>query len=103
MRNDLYQAVVEKLLPLASNHEHLDICEWLLFCTGSLLNAVLILKFKQLTGQTADVFLEYIQRNCPEGVSMDVQQVALEELFLNVPSEAQNFSETCNPKKPVTS
>lgn len=33
-----------------------------------------MLKLNKLTGDTADVFLEYIQRNLPEGVSMNVEQ-----------------------------
>ena len=28
---------------------------------------------KHLTGSTADTFLEYVQRNLPEGVSMKVR------------------------------
>ncbi len=35
------------------------------------------LQIKEITGTTADVFLEYIQRNLPEGVSMTVYQVSL--------------------------
>ena len=34
-----------------------------------------LVQVKQITGTTADVFLEYIQRNLPEGVSMSVYQV----------------------------
>ena len=30
---------------------------------------------KQITGTTADIFLEYTQRNLPEGVTMSVYQV----------------------------
>ena len=33
-------------------------------------------QIKQITGTTADVFLEYIQRNLPEGVTMSVYQVS---------------------------
>uniref|UniRef100_A0A1B6LCG4 Small ribosomal subunit protein uS10m n=1 Tax=Graphocephala atropunctata TaxID=36148 RepID=A0A1B6LCG4_9HEMI len=36
------------------------------------------LQFHRLTGSTADTFLEYIQRNLPEGVAMKVTKVALE-------------------------
>ena len=36
-----------------------------------------LVQIKQITGTTADVFLEYIQRNLPEGVSMSVYQVRL--------------------------
>lgn len=32
---------------------------------------------KEITGTTADVFLEYIQRNLPEGVSMSVYEVGV--------------------------
>ena len=37
--------------------------------------AVALPKVKQITGTTSDVFLEYIQRNLPEGVHMSVYQV----------------------------
>ena len=30
---------------------------------------------KHITGTTADIFLEYIQRNLPEGIDMSVYQV----------------------------
>ena len=33
-------------------------------------------QIKKITGTTADVFLEYIQRNLPEGVTMSVYQVS---------------------------
>lgn len=42
---------------------------WSCFC-------VFPVQVKQLTGTTADIFLEYIQRNLPEGVSMSVYQVS---------------------------
>nr|CAH8834161.1 unnamed protein product [Trichobilharzia regenti] len=35
---------------------------------------------KHVTGCTADVFLEYIQRNLPEGVAMEVEKHRLERL-----------------------
>ncbi|KZC14938.1 28S ribosomal protein S10, mitochondrial, partial [Dufourea novaeangliae] len=38
--------------------------------------------FFKLTGSTADTFLEYIQRNLPEGVAMKVTKVQLELLIL---------------------
>ena len=46
-----------------------------------------------MTGDTADTFLEYIQRNIPEGVSMSVEQTALESLpeFFELPPQAQAF------------
>lgn len=34
-----------------------------------------LMQAKEITGTTADIFLEYIQRNLPEGVSMTVSQV----------------------------
>lgn len=40
----------------------------------------LIMKFARLTGSTADTFLEYIQRNLPEGVSMKVTTHELQKL-----------------------
>lgn len=39
-----------------------------------------IIGVERLTGSTADTFLEYIQRNLPEGVSMRVQRVRMEKL-----------------------
>ena len=46
-----------------------------------------------MTGNTADTFLEYIQRNIPEGVSMSVEQTALESFpeFFELPPQAQAF------------
>ncbi|XP_015213319.1 small ribosomal subunit protein uS10m isoform X2 [Lepisosteus oculatus] len=38
------------------------------------------IELKHLTGSTADVYLEYIQRNLPEGVAMDVTKTAIEKL-----------------------
>lgn len=40
----------------------------------------LIMTFVRLTSSTADTFLEYIQRNLPEGVSMKVTKNELEKL-----------------------
>ena len=37
-------------------------------------------QLRELTGDTADIYLEYIQRNIPEGVSMSVEQTQLEHL-----------------------
>ncbi|KAJ8779981.1 hypothetical protein J1605_012017 [Eschrichtius robustus] len=37
-------------------------------------------RLEHLTGSTADVYLEYIQRNLPEGVAMDVTKTKLEQL-----------------------
>ncbi|XP_044529443.1 28S ribosomal protein S10, mitochondrial [Gracilinanus agilis] len=38
------------------------------------------LEIEHLTGSTADVYLEYIQRNLPEGVAMEVTKIRLEQL-----------------------
>ncbi|KAL1131651.1 hypothetical protein AAG570_011264 [Ranatra chinensis] len=35
------------------------------------------MQFYKLTGSTSDTFLEYIQRNLPEGVSMIVTKVCI--------------------------
>ncbi|XP_042323895.1 28S ribosomal protein S10, mitochondrial isoform X2 [Sceloporus undulatus] len=37
-------------------------------------------ELKHLTGSTASVYLEYIQRNLPEGVAMEVKKTRLERL-----------------------
>ncbi|XP_030051965.1 small ribosomal subunit protein uS10m [Microcaecilia unicolor] len=38
------------------------------------------LELKHLTGSTADVYLEYIQRNLPEGVALEIKKTTLEKL-----------------------
>lgn len=38
------------------------------------------LDFLKLTGSTADTFLEYLQRNLPEGVAMKVTKIELQKL-----------------------
>ncbi|XP_062911097.1 small ribosomal subunit protein uS10m isoform X2 [Mobula hypostoma] len=38
------------------------------------------IELKHLTGCTADVYLEYIQRNLPEGVAMEVTKTMLEKV-----------------------
>ncbi|XP_072559066.1 small ribosomal subunit protein uS10m [Paramormyrops kingsleyae] len=38
------------------------------------------IEFLRLTGSTAEVFLEYIQRNLPEGVAMEVTKTAIEKI-----------------------
>uniref|UniRef100_A0A8D0DYI6 Small ribosomal subunit protein uS10m n=1 Tax=Salvator merianae TaxID=96440 RepID=A0A8D0DYI6_SALMN len=38
------------------------------------------IELKHLTGSTASVYLEYIQRNLPEGVAMEVKKTRLERL-----------------------
>ncbi|XP_068233804.1 small ribosomal subunit protein uS10m [Palaemon carinicauda] len=40
----------------------------------------LIMRFVKLTGSTADTFLEYIQRNLPEGMAMKVTKHELQKL-----------------------
>ena len=51
------------------------------------------LQVRNVTQETADVFLEYIQRNIPEGVSMKVEQTELESIsdYFELPPEAQEF------------
>ena len=46
-------------------------------------------QIRQVTGSSADIFLEYIQRNLPEGVSMSVEEMELEELplFIQKPDD----------------
>lgn len=39
-----------------------------------------LMQVRQVTGTTADIFLEYIQRNLPEGVSMGVYQERMDTL-----------------------
>uniref|UniRef100_L7M1W8 Small ribosomal subunit protein uS10m n=1 Tax=Rhipicephalus pulchellus TaxID=72859 RepID=L7M1W8_RHIPC len=39
-----------------------------------------VIELKHLTGSTADTYLEYIQRNLPEGVAMKVTKTTLERL-----------------------
>ncbi|XP_058946415.2 small ribosomal subunit protein uS10m [Pocillopora verrucosa] len=52
-----------------------------------------MLQVRNVTQETADVFLEYIQRNIPEGVSMKVEQTELESIsdYFELPPEAQEF------------
>lgn len=45
------------------------------------------MNFHKLTGSTADTFIEYIQRNLPEGVAMKVTKTAVERL----PEPIQKF------------
>jgi len=48
-----------------------------------------MVQIRQVTGSSADIFLEYIQRNLPEGVSMSVEEMELEELplFIQKPDD----------------
>lgn len=41
-----------------------------------------MIQVRHVTGDTADIYLEYIQRNIPEGVSMSVEATELETLPL---------------------
>ena len=54
---------------------------------------VFLVQLRNVTGETADVFLEYIQRNLPEGVSMSVEQTSVEAIpdYLQPPPEALAF------------
>nr|CAD7263760.1 unnamed protein product [Timema shepardi] len=54
------------------------------------------LQFHNLTGSTADTFLEYIQRNLPEGVAMKVTKVAVQALpkHLVPPEQVVNVEES---------
>jgi small subunit ribosomal protein S10 len=36
-----------------------------------------VMRFEKLTGSTADTFLEYVERNLPEGVLMQVTRVSI--------------------------
>ena len=42
-----------------------------------MIKVIHIFQVKQITGTTTDIFLEYTQRNLPEGVTMSVYQVGL--------------------------
>jgi len=39
-----------------------------------------VMQFKHLTGSTADTFLEYIERNVPEGVALKVYKTQIERI-----------------------
>ncbi|PIK35339.1 putative 28S ribosomal protein S10, mitochondrial [Apostichopus japonicus] len=39
-----------------------------------------LMKLRHLTGTTADVFLEYIERNLPEGLAMQVKKCSIEQM-----------------------
>ncbi|XP_032680370.1 28S ribosomal protein S10, mitochondrial [Odontomachus brunneus] len=47
------------------------------------------LDFLKLTGSTADTFLEYLQRNLPEGVAMKVTKIELEKLPESIAAMSQ--------------
>ena len=46
-----------------------------------------------MTRKTADVLLEYIQRNIPEGVSMSVEQTELQSMpqYFELPPQAREY------------
>jgi small subunit ribosomal protein S10 len=52
------------------------------------------MQFMHLTGSTADTFLEYIQRNLPEGVAMKVTKVEITAIppHIRVPNEPQQVA-----------
>ena len=52
------------------------------FCFFFYLFIYLLLQFKHLTGSTADTFLEYIQRNLPEGMAMKVTRVSRSSIIV---------------------
>ncbi len=51
-----------------------------------------------LTCDTADVFLEYIQRNLPEGVSMNVEQTEVMDIPEYIRPPIQIIHETIEKK-----
>lgn len=62
-------------------------------CKAVVIVLLSVLQVRNVTQETADVFLEYIQRNIPEGVSMKVEQTELESIsdYFELPPEAQEF------------
>ena len=54
---------------------------------------------KHITGTTADIFLEYVQRNLPEGVDMSVYQEELDSLpaMLTGPPEGEEAAAAEKP------
>lgn len=54
-----------------------------------------VIELKHLTGSTADTYLEYIQRNLPEGVAMKVTKTTLERLpaYLKPPVKSNEAAE----------
>ncbi|XP_031557845.1 28S ribosomal protein S10, mitochondrial-like [Actinia tenebrosa] len=52
-----------------------------------------LLQLRNITAETSDVFLEYIQRNLPEGISMNIEHTALKQMpdYLQPPPEALEF------------
>jgi ribosomal protein S10 len=52
------------------------------------------MQFLRLTGSTADTFLEYIQRNLPEGVAMKVTKVEITAVpsHIRTPNDPQQLA-----------
>ena len=55
-----------------------------------------LLQIRKITGTTADIFLEYIQRNLPAGVSMNVEQTEVIDIpdYIRPPVELTHESLT---------
>jgi len=71
--------IVERKTTLRSAFVHKDIrvqYEWYTFYR--------LFRFTHLTGSTADTLLEYLQRNLPEGMAMEVTKTRVERLPLGV-------------------
>ncbi|KAK0050770.1 28S ribosomal protein S10 mitochondrial isoform X3 [Biomphalaria pfeifferi] len=51
-----------------------------------------VFQIKHITGSTASTFLEYIQRNLPEGMAMKVTKIQIEQLpsHIKPPADAAN-------------
>uniref|UniRef100_UPI00398F0F73 small ribosomal subunit protein uS10m isoform X2 n=1 Tax=Pristiophorus japonicus TaxID=55135 RepID=UPI00398F0F73 len=58
------------------------------------------IELKYLTGSTADVYLEYIQRNLPEGVAMEVTKTMLEKLPDHIKEPVWNTHSSKDEGKP---
>ncbi|CAF4357641.1 unnamed protein product, partial [Rotaria sp. Silwood2] len=61
------------------------------------------LQFKHLTGSTADTFLEYVQRNLPEGVMMIVERIRLEPFRDNLVPPSSSLSSSSSSTTTTTS
>ncbi|XP_032881476.1 28S ribosomal protein S10, mitochondrial [Amblyraja radiata] len=59
------------------------------------------IELKHLTGSTADVYLEYIQRNLPEGVAMEVTKTMLKKLPDHLREPIWNSDSPQDEEKPV--
>ncbi|XP_077522159.1 mitochondrial ribosomal protein S10 isoform X2 [Amblyomma americanum] len=60
-----------------------------------------VIELKRLTGSTADTYLEYIQRNLPEGVAMKVTKTMLERLptYIRPPVESNEAAEPASQEE----